>query len=81
MFDEKHMTLMAHGAGHRWWAYRTQDALPIVCRPGYFYGSGLATGDLIFVQQVDDPAAPQSVLACCWHVAMASYNAQQGSEK
>src|SRR3546814_5689641 len=69
----KYLTLMAHGAGHRWWSYRTADTPAAVDTAGYFTGEAVAmlkAGDLIFVQQVDNPAAPASVVAADWHLVL-----------
>src|SRR3546814_10113322 len=65
-YNAKYLTLMAHGAGQRWWSYRTADTPAAVDTAGYFTGEAVAmlkVGDLIFVQQVDNPAAPASVVA------------------
>jgi hypothetical protein len=74
-YDAKHLTLMAHGAGQQWWSYRTADAPATVDSAGYFTGEApamLKLGDLIFVQQVDDPAAPASVTAAGWHLVLSN---------
>lgn len=74
-YNAKHLTLMAHGAGQQWWSYRTADAPAAVDSSGYFTGEAigmLKIGDLIFVQQVDDPAAPASVTAAGWHLVLSN---------
>ncbi|NIA72531.1 hypothetical protein HBA54_28480 [Pelagibius litoralis] len=74
-YDAKHLTLMAHGAGQQWWSYRTADTPVIVDSSGYFTGEAvgmLKIGDLIFVQQVDNAAAPGSVTAAGWHLVLSN---------
>ena len=74
-YNAKYLTLMAHGAGQQWWAYRTTDTPAAVDSAGYFGGAApamLKTGDLIFVQQVDDPAAPGAVTAAGWHLVLSN---------
>lgn len=74
-YDAKHLTLMAHGAGQQWWSYRTADTPVAVDSSGYFTGEAigmLKIGDLVFVQQVDDPAAPASVTAAGWHLVLSN---------
>lgn len=74
-YDAKYLTLMAHGAGQQWWSYRTADAPATVDNAGYFGGTApamLKVGDLIFVQQVDDPAAPSGVAAAGWHLVLSN---------
>jgi hypothetical protein len=74
-YNAQYLTLMAHGAGQQWWSYRTDDAPAAVDSAGYFTGEAVAmlkVGDLIFVQQVDDPAAPSSVSAAGWHLVLSN---------
>lgn len=74
-YNAKYLTLMAHGAGQQWWSYRTADTPAAVETAGYFTGEAvnmLKTGDLIFVQQVDNPAAPASVTAAGWHLVLSN---------
>jgi len=74
-YNAKFLTLMAHGAGQQWWSYRTADAPATVDSAGYFTGEAvgmLKVGDLIFVQQVDSPAAPASVTAAGWHLVLSN---------
>ena len=74
-YSAKYLTLMAHGAGQQWWSYRTDDAPAAVDSAGYFAGDAVAmlkVGDLIFVQQVDSPAAPSGVLAAGWHLVLSN---------
>src|SRR3546814_13947397 len=74
-YNAKYLTLMAHGAGQRWWSYRTADTPAAVDTAGYFTGEAVAmlkVGDLIFVQQVDNPAAPASVVAAGWPLVLST---------
>ena len=74
-YNAKYLTLMAHGAGQQWWSYRTADTPATVDSAGYFTGEAvgmLKVGDLVFVQQVDDPAAPGSVTAAGWHLVLSN---------
>ena len=74
-YNATYLTLMAHGAGQQWWSYRTADTPATVDTAGYFGGAAVAmlkVGDLIFVQQVDDPAAPGSVTAAGWHLVLSN---------
>lgn len=74
-YNAKHLTLMAHGAGQQWWSYRTADTPAMVDTSGYFTGEAVAmlkVGDLIFVQQVVNPAAPASVVAAGWHLVLSN---------
>ena len=74
-YNAQYLTLMAHGAGQQWWSYRTADSPAAVDSAGYFGGEAVAmlkTGDLIFVQQVDDPVAPSGVSAAGWHLVLSN---------
>ena len=74
-YNAQYLTLMAHGAGQQWWSYRTADAPAVVDSAGYFGGEAVAmlkVGDLIFVQQVDSPAAPGNVTAAGWHLVLSN---------
>ena len=74
-YNQKHLTLMAHGAGQQWWAYRTVDTPATVDTSGYFSGEAvdmLRTGDLVFVQQVNDADTPSSVTAAGWHLVLSN---------
>lgn len=74
-YNAKYLTLMAHGAGQQWWSYRTADTPAAVDTAGYFTGEAVAmlkVGDLIFVQQVDNLAAPASVTAAGWHLVLSN---------
>jgi hypothetical protein len=74
-YNAQYLTLMAHGAGQQWWSYRTADAPAAVDSAGYFGGEAVAmlkVGDLIFVQQVDNPAAPASISAAGWHLVLSN---------
>jgi hypothetical protein len=74
-YNAKYLTLMAHGAGQQWWSYRTADTPAAVDTTGYFTGEAvgmLKVGDLIFVQQVDNPAAPASISAAGWHLVLSN---------
>ena len=74
-YNAKHLTLMAHGAGQQWWAYRTADTPATVDTTGYFTGEAvgmLKVGDLVFVQQVDNPDSPGSVTASGWHLVLSN---------
>lgn len=74
-YNAKYLTLMAHGAGQQWWSYRTADTPANVDSAGYFTGEAvgmLKVGDLIFVQQVDNPATPGSVSAAGWHLVLSN---------
>lgn len=74
-YNAKYLTLMAHGAGQQWWSYRTPDTPVMVDTAGYFTGEAvgmLKVGDLVFVQQVDNPAAPASVTAAGWHLVLSN---------
>lgn len=74
-YNAKYLTLMAHGAGQQWWSYRTADTPAAVDTAGYFTGEAVAmlkVGDLVFVQQVNNPAAPTSVTAAGWHLVLSN---------
>ncbi|MGD1878329.1 MAG: hypothetical protein ACFB13_12630 [Kiloniellaceae bacterium] len=74
-YNAKYLTLMAHGAGQQWWSYRTADTPAMVDTAGYFTNEAvgmLKVGDLVFVQQVDNPAAPSSVTAAGWHLVLSN---------
>lgn len=74
-YNQRHLTLMAHGAGQQWWAYRTADTPATVDTTGYFNGEAvdmLRVGDLIFVQQVDNADIPSSVTAAGWHLVVSN---------
>lgn len=74
-YEAKHLTLMAHGAGQQWWSYRTSDTPTSVDTTGYFGDEAvgmLKVGDLIFVQQVDNPNSPSSVTVGGWHMVLSN---------
>ncbi len=74
-YNPKHLVMMAHGSGQQWWSYRTGDAPAAVDGAGYFTGAAVAmlrVGDLIFVQQVDDPEQPSAVSAAGWHLVVSN---------
>jgi len=61
--------------GNTFWYYKTADAPATVDTAGYFTNEAvgmLRVADLLFVVQVDDPAAPASVTDVSLHAVLSN---------